>query len=433
MVKNEAYSFHMEDKMVTKIDQSSKQYCVTGMKCNKCGNVFPEAPIYQCPNCKQPGLDVLYDYVSISNYKNKDSLLLSENTMWRYGNFLPCKETPSVGKYVGMTPLSEAPNLARKIGAQKLYIKDDSVNRPTLSYKDRVVAVAFNKAIEFGFEVFGCVSTGNVSNSVAAFAASINKPCNVIVPDGTEKGKLIGSVIYGANLIKVNGSYDDANRLCKEISKEVPIAFINVNMRSYYSEGAKTIIYEIAEQMGWRLPKHIVLPLAGGTLVIKAAKAIRELRELGLIDRSPVKLYGAQAAGSSPIAVAFANGTDEIIPVKPNTIARSLAIGNPGDGPIALEAIRSTNGFVGSVTDEEIIDGISLLASSEGIFPEASGGATVGLTKKLLQTGVIPNEDEVVTVVSGNGYKTPDPVLNRVAGILEIENNLDSLRNSLKT
>lgn len=398
-----------------------------GVKCPSCGFISNPCPSYICNKCGASGLEVIYDYGAIRNHLSNNSLT-ETHSMWRYNSLLPLNEQPKVGSQVGFTPLLEANNLSREFGLNKIFIKDDSVNHPTLSYKDRAVAVAVNKALEFGFDILGCVSTGNVSNSVSSFAATLNKPCFVVVPGGTENGKVIGSLIFGAKVIKVRGNYDTANMLCKELAKKYPIAFANINLRSYYSEGAKTAIYEIVEQLGWRLPQNLVLPLAGGTLLIKAVKAIRELVEIGLVKNpTKIRIYGAQATGSSPIALAFELGQDQITPVQPNTIAKSLAIGNPGDGIAALQAIKSTNGYIGSVTDEEIIEGIGLLASKEGVFAEASGGATVGLTKKLAKSGVIPRDEEVVVMVSGNGFKTPDPVANCVYNAHEVDGDLTSL------
>lgn len=405
---------------------------VIGMKCNICPTISPEQATYDCPDCNTPGLEVAYDYTGLKKYIDDGNLLSDDLSMWRYAKLLPLREKPRVGLYSGGTPLIEATNLARAIGLDRLYIKDDSTNRPTLSYKDRVVAAAINKALEFGFEAVGCVSTGNVANSVSAMAAVANLPAFVVVPENTEEGKMIGSLIHGAQVIRVNGNYDDANRLCKELSRvDRRIGLANVNLRSYYSEGAKSVVYEIAEQLKWRLPKHIVLPLAGATLLLKSAKAITELRGLGLIDSSPTKIYGAQAAGSAPIANAFEADRDEIIPVIPQTIASSLAIGNPGDGRAAIRAVRAFDGRIGSVSDDEIIAGMELLARTEGIFAEAAGGTTVAVTKKLVEQGFIPRDEDIVIVITGSGYKTPDPVLGNTRKVKDIDNNFDQLRHAI--
>lgn len=406
---------------------------VNGLKCGSCNHSFPDQATYVCPDCVAPGLEVSYDYDGLKTYiARQGEWLRPEHSMWRYASLLPCRELPRVGFYTGMTPLVEAKNLGRAIGAERLYLKDDSVNRPTLSYKDRVVSTAVNKALEFGFEAVGCVSTGNVSNSVSALAAEAGLPAFVVVPQNTEKGKLIGSLIYGAKVIVVRGNYDEANNLCKQLAQvNKNLGFANINLRSYYSEGAKSLVYEMAEELGWRLPRHIILPLAGATLLIKTAKAITELQTLGLIDSSPVKIYGAQAQGSAPIANAFEANADSITPVTPNTVASSLAIGNPGDGMAALRAVRNTGGKIGYVSDSEIIEGMKLLARTEGIFAEAAGGTTVGFAKKLFEQKLIPPDEETVVVITGNGYKTPDPVLGSLSRIEEVDYNLDQLRQAV--
>lgn len=406
---------------------------IQGLACEACDSLSPILPAYNCPHCGSPGLEVAYDYAALRSRFAEGGIGLDGISMWRYKELLPCEAEPKVGLFTGATPLIRSTNLAAVIGLDELYVKDDSTNRPTLSYKDRVVATAVNKALEFGFETIGSVSTGNVANSAAALAAEAGLSAFVIVPGRTEEGKLTGSLIYGAKVIRVNGNYDEANRLCKDlVTVNDRIGVVNVNLRSYYSEGAKTIIYEIAEELNWRLPKHIVLPLAGATLLIKAAKAVRELQEIGLIDRSPVRLYGAQAAGSAPIAAAFVADTDSIVPVEPETIASSLAIGNPGDGQRALRLVRQSGGAVAAAADWEIIEGMKVLARSEGIFAEAAGGTTVAVTKKLVDNGVIPRNESVVTVITGNGYKTPDPVRDvLLKDLKDIDCNLDQLRRVL--
>lgn len=414
------------------MQETTKEYLhepkyILGMTCLSCDTTVEEQPTYSCTHCGTPGLEITYDYSALRQGISRNDWLKPTNSMWRYANLLPCREFPKTGLFVGATPLINARRLANELGVDSLYIKDDSVNYPTLSYKDRVVATAINKALEFNFQAIGCVSTGNVANSVSALAAAVGLPAFVVIPEGTEEGKIIGSIVYGAQVIKVRGNYDDANRLSREVSQNHGIPFVNINLRSYYSEGAKTVIYEIAEQLGWRLPRHIVLPLAGATLVNKAVKAVGELRKLGLIDDNPVRLYGAQATGSAPIATAFQAGVDEITPVTPNTVARSLAIGNPGDGKAAVRGIRSTDGYISAVSDLEIIAGMKLLASREGIFAEAAGGATMALTKQLIDTGIIPKDEEIAIVVTGNGYKTPEPVMGHIRFVREIDNDVNEL------
>jgi threonine synthase len=316
--------------------------------------------------------------------------------------------------YSGYTPLVKAHQLADALGVKELYIKDDSVNHPTFSYKDRVVSVAVSKAIEFGFDTVACASTGNLANSVAAHAAKAGLNCYVFVPDGLEQGKIIGSAIYGPKTIAIEGNYDDVNRLCSEIGDKYGWAFVNVNLRPYYSEGAKTYAYEVAEQLGWKLPKHIVVASAGGTILPKLAKAFKELVEVGLVQDTGCKIYSAQAAGCAPIINALHKGTDLISPVKPNTIASSIAIGNPADGYYVVHAVKDSGGWGDSVTDDEIVDGIKLLARTEGIFTEPAGGTEVAVTRKLIQKGRIPRDESIVISITGNGYKTLEAVSRRV-------------------
>ncbi len=412
--------------------RSASTKFILGMLCDRDNVLSSEQATYNCPECRAPGLEITYDYDGLKDYMKTNRWLSDSPSMWRYAKLLPCRKWPKVGLYTGATPLIEAGNLARAIGLETLYVKDDSTNRPTLSYKDRVVATAINKAIEFGFEAVGCVSTGNVANSVSALAASADIPAFVVVPERTEQGKLIGSLVFGAQVIKVRGNYDDANKLCKELVKvNDKVGLMNVNLRSYYAEGAKTVTYEIAEALGWRLPKHIILPLAGATLLIKTAKAIAELQSLGLIDNSPVKIYGSQAVGCAPIANAFEANRSEIVPVIPSTIASSLAIGNPGDGRGALIAVRNSGGRIGTAFDREIVEGMELLGRTEGIFTEAAGGTTVAVARKLVALGYIPRNEDAVIVITGNGFKTPDPVIGRLNAIKEIDNDLDQLRRSI--
>jgi threonine synthase len=316
--------------------------------------------------------------------------------------------------YSGFTPLVKARRLAQALGVKELYIKDDSVNHPTFSYKDRVVSVAISKAIEFGFDTVSCASTGNLANSVAAHAAKAGLNCYVFVPDGLEQGKIIGSAIYGPKTIAIKGNYDDVNRLCSEIGDKYGWAFVNVNLRPY-SEGAKTHAYEVAEQLGWKLPKHIVVASAGGTILPKLAKAFKELVKVGLVQDTDCKIYSAQAAGCAPIINPLHQGTDLINPVKPNTIASSIAIGNPADGYYVVHAVKESGGWGESVTDEEIIEGIKLLARTEGIFTEPAGGTEVAVTRKLIQKGRIPHDESIVISITGNGYKT----LEAIAGTIE--------------
>jgi threonine synthase len=362
-----------------------------------------------CENCFGP-LEIFYDYDAIARSISREKIAARDKNLWRYRELLPIDGEPQVGMYSGYTPLVKARRLAEALGVKELYIKDDSVNHPTFSYKDRVVSVAISKAIEFGFDTVSCASTGNLANSVAAHAAKAGLNCYVFIPDGLEQGKIIGSAIYGPKTIAIKGNYDDVNRLCSEIGDKYGWAFVNVNLRPYYSEGAKTHGYEVAEQLGWKLPKHIVVASAGGTILPKLAKAFKELVKVGLVQDTGCKIYSAQAAGCAPIINALHKGTDLISPVKPNTIASSIAIGNPADGYYVVHAVKESGGWGDSVTDEEILEGIKLLARTEGIFTEPAGGTEVAVTKKLIQKGRIPRDESIVISITGNGYKTLEAV-----------------------
>jgi threonine synthase len=386
---------------------------VRGLQCRECGEEYPKEPLHVCEICFGP-LEIVYDYDGIKRALSREKIACRDKNLWRYRELLPIDGEPRVGLYSGFTPLVRAHRLGEVLGVKELYIKDDSVNHPTFSYKDRVVSVAISKAIEFGFDTVSCASTGNLANSVAAHAAQAGLNCYVFIPDGLEQGKVVGSAIYGPTIVAIKGNYDDVNRLCSEIADKYRWAFVNVNLRPYYSEGAKTHAFEVAEQLGWRLPKHIVVASAGGTILPKLAKAFQELIRVGLVEDSSCKIYSAQAAGCAPIINALQNGTDLIRPVKPNTIASSIAIGNPADGYYVLQAVRQSGGWGESVTDEEILEGITLLARTEGIFTEPAGGTEVAVTKKLIQNRRIPRDESIVISVTGNGYKTPDVVTRSV-------------------
>jgi threonine synthase len=359
-------------------------------------------------------LEIIYDYDSVKTFISRAKVASRDKNLWRYRELLPIDGEPQVGLYSGFTPLVRAHRLGEVLGVKELYIKDDSVNHPTFSYKDRVVSVAISKAIEFGFDTVSCASTGNLANSVAAHAAKAGLNCFVFIPGGLEQGKIIGSAIYGPKTVAVQGNYDDVNRLCSEIGDKYGWAFVNVNLRPYYSEGAKTHAFEVAEQLGWKLPKHIVVASAGGTILPKLSKAFKELIKVGLVEDTGYKIYTAQAAGCAPIINALHKGTDLIHPVKPNTIASSIAIGNPADGHDVLQAVRESGGWGESVSDEEILEGITLLAQTEGIFTEPAGGTEVAVAKKLIQTGRIPRDESIVISITGNGYKTLEAVADRV-------------------
>jgi threonine synthase len=382
---------------------------VKGLQCRECGQDYPKQPLHVCETCFGP-LEIVYDYDAIGKAISREKITARDKNLWRYRELLPIDGEPQVGMYSGFTPLVKAHRLAEALGVKELYIKDDSVNHPSFSYKDRVVSVAISKAIEFGFDTVSCASTGNLANSVAAHAAKAGLNCYVFIPHGLEQGKIIGSAIYGPKTVAIKGNYDDVNRLCSEIGDKYGWAFVNVNLRPYYSEGAKTHAYEIAEQLGWKLPKHIVVASAGGTILPKLGKAFKELVRVGLVQDTGCKIYSAQAAGCAPIINALHKGTDLISPVKPNTIASSIAIGNPADGYYVVHAVKESGGWGDSVSDDEIVEGIKLLARTEGIFTEPAGGTEVAVTKKLIQKGRIPRDESIVISITGNGYKTLEAV-----------------------
>jgi threonine synthase len=387
---------------------------VTGLQCRECGRDYPQEPLHVCESCFGP-LEIQYDYDAIEKHMRRERIAARERNLWRYRELLPIDGEPRVGLHSGFTPLVRAHRLGAALGAKELYVKDDSVNHPSFSYKDRVVSVAISKAIEFGFDTVSCASTGNLANSVAAHAAKAGLDCYVFIPDGLEQGKIIGSAIYGPKTVAIKGNYDDVNRLCSEIGDKYGWAFVNVNLRPYYSEGAKTHGFEIAEQLGWKLPKHVVVASAGGTILPKLAKGFKELVKIGLVEDTGCKIYSAQAAGCAPIIEALHKGTDVVSPVKPNTIASSIAIGNPADGYYVIQAVKESGGWGESASDKEILDGIKLLARTEGIFTEPAGGTEVAVTKKLIESGRIPRDESIVISITGNGYKTLEAVAKSVA------------------
>ncbi len=384
-----------------------------GLKCRECGRKYPKEPWHVCEFCFGP-LEVDYDYQAIKKVFSPKLMEKRPFTMWRYKELLPLDGEPSIGLWVGGTPLVKADRLAKVLGVAELYIKNDAVNFPTLSFKDRVVSVALSKAREFGFQVVACASTGNLANSVAALAATNGLKSYVFIPADLEQGKVLGTLIYGTNLIGIKGSYDDVNRLCSEIAGKYGWAFVNINIRPYYAEGSKTFGFEIAEQLGWRLPQHIVVPMAGGSLITKIGKAFQELQQLGLVEPTGCRIYGAQAAGCAPIVTAVKEKAELIKPVRPHTIAKSLAIGNPADGYYALKAIRESGGWAEDVSDEEIIAAMKLLAETEGIFTETAGGVTLGVAKKLIAQGRIPKDEKIVIAITGNGLKTQEALSGKV-------------------
>ncbi|MCS6804432.1 MAG: threonine synthase [Acidobacteriota bacterium] len=380
---------------------------VTGLTCRSCGRSYPAEPLSICDDCFGP-LEVVYDYDAIKRVLSREVIAARGPSMWRYRELLPLDGPPRVGLEAGFTPLLRAHRLGAALGLRRLFIKDDSVSRPSLSFKDRVVAVSLSKALEFGFDTVGCASTGNLANSVAAHAARAGLRAYIFIPADLERAKIIGTTIYGAQVVGIRGNYDDVNRLCSEIADRYHWALVNVNLRPYYAEGSKTFGFEIAEQLGWRAPDAIVVPMAGGALLTKIHKGLKELERIGLIPPCATRLYGAQASGCNPITAAVKNHQSRIQPVKPHTIAKSLAIGNPADGLLAAQAIRESGGWSEEATDEEIRQGIALLSETEGVFAETAGGVTVAVTRKLVAQGLIGPDDLTVIAVTGNGLKTAE-------------------------
>ncbi len=386
------------------------------LSCRECGREIDKAPVHVCELCFGP-LEVAYDYDGIHGALTRDIIERREPNMWRYAELLPLDGPPTVGARVGWTPLVRADRLAKKIGVSELWIKNDAVCFPSLSFKDRVVSVALSKAVEFGFDTVACASTGNLANSVAANAAAAGLDAYVLIPHDLEGTKVLGTLVYGAKVIAIRGTYDDVNRLCSEISGRYRWGFANVNLRPFYAEGSKTYAYEIAEQLGWRTPDHVVAPMAGGSLVTKIRKAFVELDKLGLVpNATKTRVHGAQAAGCGPIVEAVRAGREIIKPVKhPNTIAKSLAIGNPADGFYAVRAIKESGGYAAAPTDDEIVASIRLLAETEGIFTETAGGVTLGATRRLIAEGAISKKESVVVCVTGQGLKTTDALVAALA------------------
>ena len=383
-----------------------------GLQCHLCKAQFPAEAIYVCDRCLGP-LEPMYDYRAVR--LTRDEIERRPKNLWRYRELLPIADRPRTGFNSGFTPLVRCDRLAKRLGVEELYVKDDSVNHPTLSYKDRVVSVAATRAVELGFQVLACASTGNLANSVASHAARIGLDCCVFIPDNLEAGKILGSAIYNPTILAIAGNYDDVNRLCTQVADRYGWGFVNINLRSYYAEGAKTMGFEIVEQLGWRFPKHLVSPVAGGTLLPRIVRGLRELREVGLVDGELPKIYAAQAAGCAPVVNALNAGLDHPEPVRPNTIAKSIAIGNPADGYQVIQSVRSTGGAGAAVADDQIVDAIRLLAETEGIFTEPAGGTTLAAAIDLIRRGVIPRNESIVVCVTGNGYKTAEVVSGRLA------------------
>lgn len=398
------------------------------LKCRECGATYPESPQYVCEECFGP-LEVEYDYDKIREIVSRDTIAGGPLNMWRYRDLLPADGENITGTDTGFTPLIHARNLGRRLGLDNLYLKNDCVN-PSYSFKDRVVSTAIAKAVEFGYDTIGCASTGNLANSVAALAARAGLKAIVFLPSDLEAAKVLASSVYGPTVVAVRGNYDEVNRLCSMLADQHDWAFVNVNVRPYYSEGAKTLGYEVAEQLGWRAPNHVFVPMASGSLFVKIMKGLREFQMLGLISEVPTKAHGAQARGCSPIVTSYEAGRYDVQPVKPNTICRSLAIGNPADGFYALQVMEQTRGSGVAVTDPEILEGIKLLARTEGILGETAAGTTIAALKKVAEAGGIGREETVVAYLTGNGLKTQIVLEGHVDEVLTIDPTPQSFANA---
>ncbi|HEY4183868.1 MAG TPA: threonine synthase [Polyangia bacterium] len=404
--------------MTTAPVPSIRPVTVTALRCRECGSEYPKAPIHVCEFCFGP-LEIAYDYAAIGKILTRAVIESRPHNMWRYAELLPLDAPPVVGMQTGMTPLVRADRLAKRLGVREVWIKNDSVSHPTLSFKDRVVSVAISKAVEFGLTTVACASTGNLANATAAMAAAAGLPAVILIPFDLEPAKVLATSIYGARVVGVQGTYDDVNRLCSEIAGKYGWGFVNVNLRPFYAEGSKSFGYELCEQLGWRTPAHIVVPMAGGSLVTKIGKAFGELDKLGLLvagGHRKTKIHGAQAAGCSPIVDMVLEDRDQLKPVKkPTSIAKSLAIGNPADGFYARQTITGSGGFAGKPDDDEIVAAMRMLAETEGIFTETAGGVTLGATLKLIEQGRIGKDDgPIVISITGNGMKTQDPLVGKL-------------------
>jgi len=395
------------------------------LRCRECGKLWGNAPKSFCEDCFGP-LEISYDYQALKSVASKDKLANRSFTMWRYAEFLPLPEGFQFPNAVGGTPLVASQHLGQKWGLRNLYFKNDAVCFPSLSFKDRVVATALAAARQFGFQTVGCSSTGNLANAVAAQSAQQGFDACVFIPADLEPAKILNTAVYGARIVRINGNYDHVNRLCAQIADRFQWGLVNVNLRPYYSEGSKTHGFEIAEQLGWTLPDNVVVPMAGGSLITKIAKAFRELVTLGWVEDKPVKFFGAQATGCSPISSAIKRGLSRFEPQKPATIARSLAIGNPADGPFAIKQIRESGGWADDVSDREIVESIQLLAETEGIFAETAGGVTTGVTQKLIRDGRVGPDETTVVCITGNGLKTTDAIVAEYPATEAIAPRLDA-------
>ena len=404
---------------------------VQGLRCRECGHEVPVAPVHVCERCFGP-LEVVYDYQAIAASVTREAIEAGPSSLWRYAPLLPVLDEGGgrVDLGAGFTPLVPAPRLGAALGLDDLWLKNDSVN-PSFSFKDRVVSVALTAARALGLETAACASTGNLANAVAAHAAAAGMDAYVFVPADLEQAKIVAAAVYAPKVVAIKGTYDDVNRLCAEVAGEHGWAFVNVNVRPFYAEGSKTIGFEIAEQLGWRLPDHVVAPMASGAMLVKLDKAFSELVEVGLVEDRPWRISGAQASGCAPIAAAFKDGSGVVRPVRPDTVAKSLAIGDPADGYYALDAVGRTGGWMEDVSDDEIVEGMRLLASTEGIFTETAGGVTVACLRKAAADGRVERGERTVAVISGNGLKTIDALAGTLGPTYTITGRLDEFEQAL--
>jgi threonine synthase len=396
------------------------------LQCKECEHQYPLKALHVCEFCFGP-LEVVYDYDAIKARVTRESIQKGPDSLWRYWDFLPVETRNVITIQEGNTPFWHAKHLGERLGLKKLYIKNDTVN-PTFSFKDRVVSTALSRARELGFDTVACASTGNLAGATAAYGAHAKLRAFVFIPADLEPSKVVGASIYGPTIIGINGNYDQVNKLCAEIADTFKWAFVNVNVRPYYSEGSKTLGFEVAEQLGWQAPDHCVVPMASGSLLTKIYKGLQEFQKVGLIPEHKTRMSGAQADGCSPVVTAFKEKSDIIKPVKPNTIAKSLAIGNPADGFYALKIIQKTGGHAESVSDEEVVEGIFTLAQTEGVYTETAGGVTIATLKKLAASGRIRPDEVTVAFITGNGYKTQEVISERVKKPIVIEPSIAQFR-----
>jgi threonine synthase len=402
---------------------------ILGLRCRECGREYPAEPIHVCEFCFAP-LEVVYDYDEIRSVISPERIAAGPRSIWRYADLLPGGDK-RVDLGAGLTPLIPAPRLGAELGLRDLWLKNDTVN-PTHSFKDRVVSVALTVARDFGFSTVACASTGNLANAVAAHAAHAGLAAYIFIPADLEEVKIVATAAYGPTVVAVQGTYDDVNRLCSEIAGQYEWAFVNVNVRPYYAEGSKSLAFEIAEQLSWRAPDHVIVPIASGSLLTKIKRGLDELVTVGLLDGHATRISGAQAEGCSPVATAFKAGEEHVRPVKPSTIAKSLAIGNPADGYYAIKAARETDGVMESVSDEEIVEGMLLLARTEGVFTETAGGVTIAVLKKLAERGDVRPDERTVALITGDGLKTIEALSGHIGPSMRIPPSLDSFAAQLE-